>query len=66
MCFKRRCYPRWGAQFSDVKWSKDISAVHWTWPTPIEFANPKTLLSSNGTWAEIGKYVLQKTPITNL
>ena len=58
MCFREKCYPRWGQRAEDITWATDTSAFHWTWPTPKEFADLRTLLKSRGQWAEIGQLVM--------
>lgn len=60
MCFRTKCYPRWGVPFESIDWRNEAHAVHWTWPTPTEFMNQETLVNATGTWAEIGQNVLRQ------
>ena len=45
-------------------WKNDAYVIHWTFPAPHEFKDPKTLLNSTGMFAEIGKYILDKSNMT--
>ena len=68
------CHPLWVPDYHNETnnhvtmntipdWKNDVHAFHWTWPNPPEFANMTSVLSSEGIFAELGRYVLQKAGI---
>ena len=44
--------------FPSLNWKTDTLAFHWTHPDPVEFNDRNSLLKSNSTVAQIGKFVL--------
>ena len=74
-CYQFLCRPTWWPGYhnsslhhlsSSVKfdWRNDAHVLHWTRPTPNELKDPKILLTSTGLWADIGKYILEKSNMT--
>ena len=69
MCWNLKCHPTWVDDFRNPKNShlnlthfdwREAHSFHWTYPTPVEFKDARTLRTSRGLWAEIGQYVLDK------
>jgi hypothetical protein len=73
ICFRSRCHPTWWPNYHDASvhhlnppagvspldWRNDTFAFHFTNPTPAEYADPATLMSATGMFAEIGQHVLK-------
>ena len=71
ICYQLKCHPLWVAGYHNVtnnhittnsikNWKEDVHAFHWTHPNPVEYSNRTVLLATEGMFAEIGKYVLEK------
>jgi len=74
ICYLRQCHPTWWPGYhnsslhhlsSNIKfdWKNDAYVIHWT-TSPAELLDPKLLLNSTGMFAEIGKYILEKSNMT--
>ncbi|KAK3099240.1 hypothetical protein FSP39_001448 [Pinctada imbricata] len=67
MCFLLKCHPIWNSQYRSLDqdppfdWRTEAYAIHFTHPDPPEYANESALLNGSGRFAEIGKYILNKS-----
>ena len=74
ICFNLKCHATWWEKFQDAKfhpgntaldWRKDAYAFHWTSPTPSALRGYDQLFKSVGMFADIGKYILNRSGLTD-
>nr|KAG5707536.1 hypothetical protein BaRGS_001084 [Batillaria attramentaria] len=66
MCFWLKCHPTFHPDFKNWQqdqafdWRTDVYSIHFTHPDPKEFDSVVDLLNGNGTFADIGKFILRR------
>ncbi|XP_076459348.1 uncharacterized protein LOC143292713 [Babylonia areolata] len=64
MCFWLKCHPIFHPDHKDWQeaqpfdWRTDVYAIHFTHPDPEEYSSIVHLLNATGTFADIGKFIL--------
>jgi len=72
ICFQSLCHPTWWPDYhngnihhlnspSIKNWREDAYAFHWTDPIPHELQSYTTMLQTNSTFSQIGKYIVEKS-----
>ena len=63
MCHELRCHPLWLSDYKDFyahhefDFTKDVYAVHFTWPTPKAFTSDEHLKTDTGFFADMARHV---------
>ncbi|XP_005110358.2 uncharacterized protein LOC101855219 [Aplysia californica] len=63
MCYYLKCHPTWHPEFrrwsqaQPFDWRSDAYAIHFTYPDPPAFHNETALKTSEGDFAEMGRYI---------
>lgn len=64
MCHELRCHPLWLKDYKSTKahhefdFTKDVYAVHFTFPTPEAFKSEKLVKESKGYFADMARHIL--------
>ena len=72
MCFWLKCHPIFHPDHNDwlkaqpFDWRTDVYSIHFTHPDPDEYHSIVSLLNANGTFADIGMFILDKSGELNI